>query len=79
MVSFTLGALLPLVAILLPPVAARIWVTAAAVVVALVLTGWGSARLGEAPVRPAMLRNVAGGVLAMLVTYGIGALVGTQV
>ena len=79
MVSFTLGALLPLVAILLPPVSARIWVTAAAVVAALVLTGWGSSRLGEAPTRPAVLRNVAGGVLAMLVTYGIGALVGTQV
>jgi VIT1/CCC1 family predicted Fe2+/Mn2+ transporter len=79
MVSFTLGALLPLVAILLPPVAARIWVTAAAVVIALALTGWGSSRLGEAPTRPAVLRNVAGGVLAMLVTYGIGALVGTQV
>lgn len=79
MVSFTLGALLPLVAILLPPVGGRIWVTAVAVVAALALTGWGSARLGEAPPRPAVLRNVAGGVLAMLVTYGIGALVGTQV
>ena len=53
--------------------------TAAAVVVALAFTGWGSARLGQAPVRPAVLRNVAGGVLAMLVTYAIGALVGTQV
>ena len=53
--------------------------TVVAVVVALALTGWGSARLGEAPTRPAVLRNVAGGVLAMLVTYGIGALVGTQV
>ena len=79
MVAFTIGALLPLLAILLPPVSARIWVTAAAVVVALVLTGWGSARLGQAPSRPAVLRNVAGGVLAMLVTYGIGALVGTQI
>lgn len=79
MVSFTLGALLPLVAILLPPIGARVWVTAVAVVTALALTGWGSARLGEAPPRPAVLRNVAGGVLAMLVTYGIGALVGTQV
>ena len=79
MVSFTLGALLPLVAILLPPVGARIWVTAVAVVLALALTGLGSARLGKAPVSPAVLRNVAGGVLAMLVTYGIGALVGTQV
>jgi VIT1/CCC1 family predicted Fe2+/Mn2+ transporter len=79
MVSFTLGALLPLVAILLPPTGARIAVTAVAVVIALALTGWGSARLGEAPARPAVLRNVAGGLLAMLVTYAIGALVGTQV
>jgi vacuolar iron transporter family protein len=79
MVAFTLGALLPLVAILLPPQSARVWVTAAAVIVALALTGWGSANLGQSPARPAVLRNVAGGVLAMLVTYGIGALVGTQV
>ncbi|TPG16330.1 VIT family protein [Pedococcus bigeumensis] len=79
MSAFTLGALLPLLAILLPPASARIWVTAASVVMALAFTGWGSARLGKAPVRPAVLRNVAGGVLAMLVTYGIGALVGTQV
>ena len=79
MSAFTLGALLPLLAILLPAAAARIWVTAAAVVVALAFTGWGSARLGQAPVRPAVLRNIAGGMLAMLVTYAIGALVGTQV
>jgi VIT1/CCC1 family predicted Fe2+/Mn2+ transporter len=79
MSAFTLGALLPLVAILLPPAAARIWVTASAVVVALAFTGWGSARLGQAPVRPAVLRNIAGGMVAMLVTYGIGALVGTQI
>ena len=78
MAAFTLGALLPLLAILLPPATARIWVTAVAVVVALAFTGWGSARLGRAPVRPAVLRNIAGGMLAMLVTYAIGALVGTQ-
>jgi VIT1/CCC1 family predicted Fe2+/Mn2+ transporter len=76
--SFTLGALLPLVAILLPPVGARVLVTALAVVAALALTGWGSARLGQAPPRPAIVRNVLGGILAMAVTYGIGALVGTQ-
>ena len=78
MSAFTLGALLPLLAILLPPAGARVWVTALAVVVALAFTGWGSARLGQAPVRPAVLRNIAGGLVAMLVTYGIGALVGTQ-
>ena len=79
MSAFTLGALLPLLAILLAPAGARIWVTAVAVVVALAFTGWGSARLGQAPVRPAVLRNIAGGLVAMLVTYAIGALVGTQV
>ena len=72
------GALLPLVAILLPPAGARVASRRCPWSPALALTGWGSARLGQAPVRPAVLRNVAGGILAMAVTYGIGALVGTQ-
>ncbi len=42
-------------------------------------TGLLSARLGEADARRATVRVVAGGVIAMVVTYGIGALVGTQV
>ena len=50
--------------------------TALSVVVALALTGWISARLGGARLRPAIVRNVGGGVLAMVVTYGIGYLVG---
>jgi vacuolar iron transporter family protein len=79
MIAFTVGALLPLLAILLPPVGARIPLTAGSVAVALALTGWASAVLGRARVRPAVVRNVAGGCLAMLVTYGIGSLVGTQV
>lgn len=78
-VSFTVGALLPLVAILLVGVSARVPVTVAAVVVALLVTGWASARLGSAPVGPAVRRNVIGGLLAMAVTYAIGSLVGTQV
>ncbi|MEV0032902.1 VIT family protein [Nocardia sp. NPDC050793] len=73
-IAFTLGALLPLLAILLPPVTARIPVTVAAVLLALALTGSISARLGGSdPVR-AVLRVVLGGALAMLVTYGIGQL-----
>jgi VIT1/CCC1 family predicted Fe2+/Mn2+ transporter len=79
MIAFTCGALLPLVSVLLVPVGARVWVTAAAVVLALVVTGWTSAALGEAPRRRAVLRNVAGGVAAMVVTYAIGSAVGTQV
>jgi VIT1/CCC1 family predicted Fe2+/Mn2+ transporter len=78
-VAFFFGALLPLVAILLPPPAARVPVCFLAVVLALALTGWASARVGGAAVRPAVVRNVALGAVGMAVTYVIGALVGTAV
>ncbi|MEU6137363.1 VIT family protein [Nocardioides sp. NPDC047086] len=78
MISFTLGALLPLLAITLLPDSARIWATILTVTVALAVTGWTSARLGYAPPVRAALRNVAGGLLAMLVTYVVGDLLGTQ-
>ncbi len=78
MAAFTGGALLPLLAILLAPQGARVAVTALAVVVALAITGMVSAQLGGAQRQRAVFRNVAGGALAMAVTYGIGALVGTQ-
>jgi VIT1/CCC1 family predicted Fe2+/Mn2+ transporter len=75
-VSFTVGALLPMLAILLTPPPARIPVTFVAVLIALGITGWVSARLGGAdPVR-ATQRVVIGGALAMAVTYAIGRLVG---
>jgi VIT1/CCC1 family predicted Fe2+/Mn2+ transporter len=74
--SFTIGALLPLVAILLPPVTLRIPVTAVAVLLALVITGAVSARLGGAVVGRAVLRNVIGGCLALAITYVIGNVVG---
>ena len=74
--SFTAGALLPLLAITLVPGAARIAVTVVAVLAALVVTGAASAALGRAPRVPAVVRNVIGGAVAMGVTYGIGALIG---
>jgi VIT1/CCC1 family predicted Fe2+/Mn2+ transporter len=74
--SFTVGALLPLVAILLPPIALRIPVTVAAVLLALIVTGAVSARLGGAPKQRAVVRNVIGGGLALAITYLIGHLVG---
>jgi VIT1/CCC1 family predicted Fe2+/Mn2+ transporter len=74
--SFTIGALLPLVAILLPPIALRIPVTVAAVLLALIVTGAVSARLGGAPKQRAVVRNVIGGGLALAITYLIGHLVG---
>lgn len=75
-VSFTLGALLPLIAILLPPVAFRVPVTMVGVLLALAITGTVSARLGGASVGKAVVRNVIGGALALGATYLIGDLVG---
>lgn len=74
--SFTVGALLPLLAMVLPPADWRLPVTVVSVLVALVLTGWSGARLGAANPRRAALRNVAGGILAMGVTYAAGTLLG---
>ncbi|MBU3066768.1 VIT family protein [Nocardia sp. NEAU-G5] len=76
--SFTLGALLPLLAIL-TPVALRIPVTTVAVLVALAITGAVGAKLGQAPVLRATVRVLVGGALAMAVTFGIGHLVGLVV
>jgi vacuolar iron transporter family protein len=78
-VAFTVGAILPLLAILLPPATARVAVTFASVVVALTATGALSARLGGSPLRPAIVRLVVGGALAMGVTFGIGALFNASV
>jgi VIT1/CCC1 family predicted Fe2+/Mn2+ transporter len=79
MLSFTVGALLPLLTIALVVADLRVPVTIVAVVLALALTGWASARFGYGPAKQAVLRNMGGGLFAMLVTYGIGALVGQQV
>ncbi|MCL8016020.1 VIT family protein [Streptomyces sp. AS02] len=72
--AFTAGALLPLLAMVLPPADWRLAVTVASVLAALALTGWSSALLGAAAPAPAVLRNVAGGALAMAVTYAAGSL-----
>ena len=77
--SFTSGALLPLLAILLPPAPARVSVTFAAVLVALALTGALSARLGGSDVRRAVVRVVVGGALGLAFTYGVGHLFGTAI
>lgn len=74
MAAFTAGALLPLLAILLPPPSWRLLVTVLAVTAALVVTGVLSARLGGAPRRPAVIRNVVVGLLAMAITFTVGTL-----
>ncbi len=75
-IAFTVGAILPLLAILLPPPSTRIPITFVAVLIALAFTGWLSARLGGANIARAIQRVVIGGALAMAITFGIGHLVG---
>lgn len=78
-IAFTVGALLPLLTILLTPPSARVPVTFCAVLIALAITGLISARLGGANPARATQRVVIGGALAMAITYAIGHLVGTVV
>ena len=65
MVAFLTGALIPFASIVLSPRGAAVRLTAAAVVIALAITGTVSAHLGRAPKLRAALRTIAGGVLAM--------------
>lgn len=76
LIAFSLGALLPLLAITLLPHGIRVGGTFLAMLVALACTGAISAKLGGAPQGRAVVRNVFVGGLAMVVTYGIGGAVG---
>ena len=75
--SFSAGAALPLVAVAAAPASARVAGTVVVTLVALALLGDLGARLGGAPRRRASVRIVAWGAVAMGITAGIGALVGT--
>jgi VIT1/CCC1 family predicted Fe2+/Mn2+ transporter len=77
-VAFVIGGLVPIVAMLLSPQTMEIAVAGVAVVLAMALTGVVSAKLGRFPVVPSVIRNVAGGLLAMGVTFGVGRIAGTQ-
>jgi VIT1/CCC1 family predicted Fe2+/Mn2+ transporter len=76
--AFTIGAILPMLAILLPPADWRIPVTFVAVLVALAITGTLSATIGGSSRLKATLRVVIGGALALAATYGVGALLGAS-
>lgn len=75
-VSFLAGAVIPLIAIALPPAEYRIPVTFVAVLLALMVTGTLSAQAGGANKTVATVRVVLGGILAMAITFGIGKLFG---
>ena len=75
-ISFVAGAILPVLAITLPPADMRIPITFVAVIFALMVTGTSSAYAGGASKRRATVRVVFGGFIAMLITFGIGKLFG---
>jgi VIT1/CCC1 family predicted Fe2+/Mn2+ transporter len=77
--SFSAGAILPLVAVAVTPTGARVATTVVVTLIALGSLGDLGARLGGAPRRRATSRVVAWGAVAMAATAGIGALVGSVV
>ena len=78
-ISFSAGAILPLLAIGVSPPSTRAAICVAVTVAALALLGDTGARLGGAPRLRATARCLAWGALAMGATAAIGALVGTAV
>jgi VIT1/CCC1 family predicted Fe2+/Mn2+ transporter len=77
--SFSAGAALPLLAVAVTPSQLRVGATVVVTLVALGLLGDLGARLGGAPRFRATVRVVAWGTVAMAITAGIGALVGSVV
>lgn len=75
--AFTVGGLLPMLAIVSSPVVWRVWITMAVVLAALAITGGVAAKVGGGHVGRAATRLVVGGALALGLTYAIGSLVGT--
>ncbi len=76
--AFTLGALLPLIA-MTGPWEERELATAVAVVVALAATGWWAAWAGKFSIGKSILRNVTVSILTMGLSYLIGQLLGVTV
>ena len=75
--AFSSGAALPLLAVAVTPAGAREATVAVVTLIALGLLGELGARLGGAPRLRATVRIVVWGAVAMGITAGIGALVGS--
>jgi vacuolar iron transporter family protein len=75
--AFSAGAILPLIAAILPGKSARILLCVVVAAVMLIVLGDLGARLGGAPRVRAIVRVTGWGLLAMGVTAGVGAIAGT--
>lgn len=78
-ITFALGAALPLLALLLAPAGNIELTVGAASVLFLALLGYSGAQAGGANVSKSVVRVVFWGVIAMLVTAGIGRIFGAVV
>jgi len=74
--TFSVGAVLPLLVVLVVPVSVLMWVVSASSLLFLSLLGSLSARAGGAPVITSVVRVTFWGALAMAMTSGVGALFG---
>ena len=77
-ISFTIGAIIPLLAISLPPESVRIPITFISVLIALIITGVLSGHISGANKIRATIRVVLGGIIAMVITFGVGRLFGVS-
>lgn len=75
--SFVVGAIVPILVVLVSSEAARLPATIAVTLIGLVALGATGARLGGAPEGRAALRVLIGGTLALLISLAIGRLTGT--
>lgn len=79
LLSFAVGGIIPFMTIILAPDNLRILFTLVAVIIALGITGYTSAYIGNASRKHAITRVLIGGVLAMLITYAVGRMFGVAV
>jgi len=77
--TFSVGAVLPLLIVLVFPVSALMWAVSGSSLVFLALLGSLAARVGGASVITAATRVTFWGALAMALTAGVGALFGVTV
>lgn len=76
--SFVVGAVLPLLVVILLPVSALMWAIPFSALVFLALLGMLSAQAGGAPIFVATVRVIFWGALAMALTAAVGALFGVS-
>jgi VIT1/CCC1 family predicted Fe2+/Mn2+ transporter len=77
--TFTVGAMLPLLLVVIVPVSTIVWTVSGASLLFLALLGGLAARAGGANLIKSIIRVTFWGALAMALTAGVGALFGAKI